>query len=63
MFVMSWLGAEQLTDEFRKLKIKLSEEEEQFGYVLSDLGKRQLGNNEAGGFYRNISEPRSFIAI
>ena len=61
MFVMSWLGAEQLTDEFRKLKIKLSEEEEQFGYVLSDLGKRQLGNNEAGGFYRNISEPRSFI--
>lgn len=61
MFVMSWLGAKQLTEEFQKQKIKLNEEKEQFGYVLSDLCKRQIGNNEAGGFYRNVSEPVSFI--
>lgn len=61
MFVMSWLGAKQLTAKFRKKKIKLNEEKEQFGYVLSDLCKRRLGNNEAGGFYENAPEPLPFI--
>lgn len=61
MFVMSWLGAEQLTEEFQKQDLILEKEKEQFGYVLSDLCKRQLGDNESGGFFRNDSESASFI--
>lgn len=37
MFVMSWLGAYQLTQEFTKDKLRIFEEKRKYGYVLSDV--------------------------
>lgn len=59
MFVMSWLGARQLAEEFRKQKMKLKKEEKKFGYVVSDLCKRQPGRNEAGISFRDASDKTS----
>ena len=59
MFVISWLGAEQLTEDFGNKELKLKEEKKRYRFVLSDLCKRQPGGFEAGGFYRNSNQQRS----
>lgn len=59
MFVMSWLGAEQLTEKFQNKGLKLDDEKKVYGYILSDLCNKQMGGYEAGGFYRNAEQQRS----
>ena len=58
MFVMSWLGAEQLTEKFQNQGLNLHEEKEMFGYVLSDMCKRQLDVNENKVFDKNSSKQK-----
>lgn len=59
MFVMCWLGTEQLNSNFAKDRNNLIKEKDDFGYVLSDLCQRKHGGYEAGGFYRNFDQNRS----
>ena len=59
MFVMCWLGVEQLNSNFAKDRNNLIKEKDDFGYVLSDLCQRKHGGYEAGGFYRNFDQNRT----
>lgn len=62
MFVLCWLGAEQLTKGFKEKHLKPSEERKQYGNVLSGVCERQPGGFEAGGFSRN-ADSHKYIPI
>jgi hypothetical protein len=62
MFVLCWLGAEQLKKEFKEKRLKPSEEKKQYGNVLSNICERQPGGFEAGGFHRNANSHK-YLAI
>jgi len=53
MFVLCWMGAEQLTPEFKEKKLNRTSEQKKYGNILSGICERQLGDYEAGGLHRN----------
>jgi hypothetical protein len=62
MFVLCWMGAEQLTSDFKEKRLKPQEERKEYGNILSGICERQPGGYEAGGFNRN-SDNHKYLAI
>jgi hypothetical protein len=59
MFLMSWLGADQLGRKFPEKKMKYADERKKYGFVVSDVCSRVKGGYEAGGVFRNHLQHKS----